>query len=134
MNPHTTSNAASTKPAMTWNACGATIDGPLDGHTVSLVLSGGDVTVDLNSTGTLRNGVLAETIGTGTVTVPGEQRWKLREPATVRLALERVNQVELVIGGGPWQQDATRNPSYAPNIYVMREGRLVNRKLGTDHD
>ena len=55
-------------------------------------------------------------------------------PATVRLALERVNQVELVIGGGPWQQDATRNPSYAPNIYVMREGRLVNRKSGTDHD
>ncbi len=28
MNPHTTSRAASTKPAMTWKACGATIDGP----------------------------------------------------------------------------------------------------------
>ena len=28
MNPHTTSNAASTNPDMTWNACGATIDGP----------------------------------------------------------------------------------------------------------
>ena len=28
MNPHTTSSAASTKPAITWNACGPTIDGP----------------------------------------------------------------------------------------------------------
>ena len=28
MNPHTTSSAASINPAMTWKACGATIDGP----------------------------------------------------------------------------------------------------------
>ena len=28
MKPHTTSNAARMKPAITWNACGATIDGP----------------------------------------------------------------------------------------------------------
>ena len=28
MNPHTTSNAARINPAMTWKACGATIDGP----------------------------------------------------------------------------------------------------------
>ena len=28
MNPHTTSSAARTNPAMTWNACGPTIDGP----------------------------------------------------------------------------------------------------------
>lgn len=45
--------------------------------------------------------------------------------ATVRLALERVNQLELVIGGGRWQQDATRNPAYTPQIYVMREGKLA---------
>ena len=45
--------------------------------------------------------------------------------ATVRLALERVNQVELVIGGGRWQQDAVRNPAYPPQIYVMREGKLA---------
>ena len=28
MNPHTTSKPARTKPAMTWNAWGATIEGP----------------------------------------------------------------------------------------------------------
>jgi len=28
MNPHTTSNAARMNPAITWNTCGPTIDGP----------------------------------------------------------------------------------------------------------
>ena len=28
MKPHTTSKAASTNPAITWNACGETIEGP----------------------------------------------------------------------------------------------------------
>ncbi|MEO8445389.1 MAG: translocation/assembly module TamB domain-containing protein, partial [Gammaproteobacteria bacterium] len=63
------------------------VDGPLDAHTIDLALSGGDdVAAELRATGAFRNGVLAETIGTGSVTVRGEQRWSLREPATVRVA------------------------------------------------
>lgn len=44
---------------------------------------------------------------------------------TVRLALERVNNLETLMGRGRWQQDALRNPSYAPQIYVLRAGQLV---------
>ena len=44
---------------------------------------------------------------------------------TVRLALERVNNLETLMGQGRWQQDASRNPTYTPQIYVMRGGQLV---------
>ncbi len=46
-------------------------------------------------------------------------------PETIRLALERVNNVDTLMGRGRWQQDASRNPSYTPQIYVMRAGQLV---------
>ena len=46
------------------------------------------------------------------------------DPETVRLALERVNQVEVLVGQGRWQQDAMRNPTYTPQLYVMRQGKL----------
>ena len=46
-------------------------------------------------------------------------------PHTLRLALERVNQAQLLIGGGRWQQDALRNPAYPPQIYQLRGGKLV---------
>ncbi len=44
---------------------------------------------------------------------------------TVRLALERVNGIDLLIGRGRWQQDAGRNPAYAPQLYVVRSGKLA---------
>ena len=44
---------------------------------------------------------------------------------TVRLALERVNGIELLIGRGRWQQDAGRNPAYAPQLYVVQSGKLA---------
>lgn len=44
---------------------------------------------------------------------------------TVRLALERVNDVALLVGAGNWKQDAFRNPEYAPRLFVVREGRLT---------
>ncbi len=46
-------------------------------------------------------------------------------PETVRLALERVSGVDLLIGRGRWQQDAGRNPSYAPQLYVVRDGKFA---------
>lgn len=46
-------------------------------------------------------------------------------PETVRLALERVNGIDLLIGRGRWQQDAERNPSYAPQLYEVRNGKFV---------
>lgn len=46
-------------------------------------------------------------------------------PETVRLALERVNNLDTLMGQGRWQQDASRNPGYTPQIYVMRAGQLV---------
>lgn len=46
-------------------------------------------------------------------------------PETIRLALERVNNLDTLMGRGRWQQDASRNPSYTPQIYVMRAGQLV---------
>ena len=45
-------------------------------------------------------------------------------PDTIRLALERVNDVTLLVGAGNWKQDALRNPQYAPRFFVVREGRL----------
>lgn len=44
---------------------------------------------------------------------------------TVRLALERVTQAKLLIGGGHWQQDGARNPLYTPQMYRLSGGRLV---------
>lgn len=46
-------------------------------------------------------------------------------PHTVRLALERVTQAKLLIGGGHWQQDGARNPLYTPQIYRLSGGLLV---------
>lgn len=46
-------------------------------------------------------------------------------PETMRLALERVNDLSTILGGGLWRQDALRNPSYAPQLYVVVGGRLV---------
>ena len=46
-------------------------------------------------------------------------------PETVRLALERVNEVALLVGVGNWKQDASRNPQYAPRYFVVRDGRLA---------
>ena len=46
-------------------------------------------------------------------------------PETVRLALERVNDIELLIGRGRWRQDAERNPAYATQLYVVRDGKLA---------
>ena len=46
-------------------------------------------------------------------------------PETVRLALERVNHLQTILGQSPWQQDVERNPTYAPQMYVLRAGRLV---------
>jgi branched-chain amino acid transport system substrate-binding protein len=43
---------------------------------------------------------------------------------TMRTALERVNNLRLLVGQGAWQQDALRNPSYTPQLYVMRQGKL----------
>ena len=50
-------------------------------------------------------------------------------PETIRLALERVNNLDTLMGRGRWQQDASRNPSYTPQIYVMRAGQLVPVEL-----
>ena len=47
------------------------------------------------------------------------------KPETIRLALERVNDVALLLGAGNWKQDARRNPQYAPRFFVVREGRLA---------
>ncbi len=58
------------------------VAGNLAAQTVELALAGGDVDVELRGTGTYRNGILTQTIGTGLVTVNGNDRWTLREPAT----------------------------------------------------
>ena len=55
-------------------------------HTAELALTGGEMEARLAATGNYRNGILAETIGTGVVTVPGDQRWTLDKPATARIA------------------------------------------------
>jgi len=44
---------------------------------------------------------------------------------TMRTALERVNNLPLLLGAGPWRQDALRNPTYAPQLYEVRQGKLV---------
>ena len=62
------------------------VNGNLAAQTVELTLAGGEVDVDLSSTGTYRNGLITQTIGTALVTVQGNDRWTLREPATLRVA------------------------------------------------
>lgn len=62
------------------------VAGRLDAQTVEVALVGGDVEAQLSSTGTYKDGVFIQTIGTGLVTVTGNERWTLREPATVRVA------------------------------------------------
>lgn len=62
------------------------VAGRLEAHTAELELKGGEVEVRLGATGAYRNGILSETVGTGVVTVTGDQRWTLGTPATVRAA------------------------------------------------
>lgn len=62
------------------------VAGNLDAQTVEVALVGGDVEAQLSSTGTYKNGVFTQTIGAGLVTVTGNERWTLRDPATVRVA------------------------------------------------
>lgn len=44
---------------------------------------------------------------------------------TVRIALERINDLPVLLGAGPWKQDALRNPTYAPQLYEVRQGKWV---------
>lgn len=55
-------------------------------------------------------------------------------PETVRIALERVNNLDTLMGQGRWKQDASRNPGYTPQIYVMRAGQLVPVDLAHSGD
>ncbi len=66
------------------------VAGPLTAYSLELALSGGDVEVALAGTGSYRDGIVIQTATTGLVTVLGDQRWTLREPATVRVAGEDV--------------------------------------------
>lgn len=62
------------------------ISGPLESHAATLALTGGDVAASLRTTGSYRNGVVTQTIGSANVTIMDDQRWTLQEPATVRIA------------------------------------------------
>ncbi len=62
------------------------VAGSLDAQAVEVALAGGDVEAQLSATGTYKNGIVTQTIGTGLVTAMGSDRWTLREPATVRVA------------------------------------------------
>ncbi|MEQ1802363.1 MAG: translocation/assembly module TamB domain-containing protein [Gammaproteobacteria bacterium] len=62
------------------------ISGRLDSHVVDLSLTGGEVGAAIRTSGSYRNGIVTETLGSGTVTIRTAQRWTLREPATVRVA------------------------------------------------
>ncbi len=62
------------------------VDGRLADHKVEAALTGGEVAARLGATGSFRNGILTETLETGTVTVPGDKQWSLRGPATLRVA------------------------------------------------
>ena len=62
------------------------VTGPLTAYSLELALTGGDVEVALAGTGSYRNGIVIQTAATGLVTILGDQRWSLREPATVRVA------------------------------------------------
>ena len=60
--------------------------GALDAHTLRVALSGGEVTVGLEASGTLKQGSLQEDFAQGFIMLPGAQHWKLVEPAVLRLA------------------------------------------------
>lgn len=62
------------------------VTGPLTAHSLQLALTGGEVEVGLEGAGSYRDGVITETAATGLVTILGDQRWSLQEPATVRVA------------------------------------------------
>ena len=47
------------------------------------------------------------------------------DPESVRLAMERINNLPLVLGASPWHQDASRNPLYAPRMYQVRAGQFA---------
>ncbi len=51
--------------------------GALDAHTLRIALSGGEVTVGLEASGTLKQGSLQEDFSQGFVMLPGAQHWKL---------------------------------------------------------
>lgn len=59
--------------------------GTLDAHTLRITLSGGEVTVGLQASGTLKQGSLQETFSESFVMLPGEQHWKLSEAAVLHL-------------------------------------------------
>ena len=47
------------------------------------------------------------------------------DPETVRVAMERINNLPIVLGASPWRQDAVRNPIYVPRLYEVRAGQFV---------
>ncbi|MCL4791519.1 MAG: translocation/assembly module TamB domain-containing protein [Gammaproteobacteria bacterium] len=60
--------------------------GALDDHELRIALSGGELTVGLEATGTLKQGSLLERFSQGFVMLSGTQHWKLQETAVLRLA------------------------------------------------
>ncbi len=60
--------------------------GVLDAHTLRIALAGGEVTVGLEATGMLKDGVLREEFTQGFVILPGAQHWTLQQAAVLRLA------------------------------------------------
>ena len=91
------------------------VAGRPDAQTVEVALTGGAVEAELSAAGTYRNGILTQTIGTGLVTVNGNDQWTLREPATatVRVAGPAAGltahcwtsgEMELCLGDGRYDQ------------------------------
>jgi len=62
------------------------VAGPVTGYSLRLALTGGEVEVELDGPGSYRNGIISQTAAAGLVTILGDQRWSLREPATLRVA------------------------------------------------
>jgi len=60
--------------------------GPPERYRVEARLAGGDVGVAVTAAGTYRDGVLAGTLESGALTLPGDGEWQLQEPATLRVA------------------------------------------------
>jgi translocation and assembly module TamB len=60
--------------------------GALDAHALRIALSGGEITVGLEASGTLKGGALREDFRQGFVILPGAQHWTLQETAVLRLA------------------------------------------------